>query len=949
MKPRKNRLFRSIDFRNHPCLRVAVTCLAVSAIQLSSSAFAADFTWADSTGHTTWTSDASWVGGVAPDNSSSVNDNAIFTSASNAQPIATVLTRINGVDFQMPAGDLNFTGAGNFLVGVGGIDATAQISGTNTVAVSNIQLNAASTWNIFSNTNTAGTSTFTIDSTVNLNGNNLAINGKRNSTSGNVGVINFNGVISGDANISLHPDSFRTQTYFNALNTYNGTTNIRGYLNVNSLDIAGNASALGSSGNIVIGNSGSSAQLVFNNLVADSATDRQVLFQGTSSGGVFQITNNSAVGAVSFTNTDPIGAAASAATQDLNVKFGGTNTGLNTFGQVIDNRTNTTGITNVSKEGSGTWALTGINTYTGTTTITLGSLQLGNGGTTGSLIATTGITNNANLVVNRSNAFTQTTDLNGHVIAGSGSVTQAGIGATTLSAENTYTGTTTVSAGTVTVQNDQSSANGGWSIATVNGSGITAAANFDSSSTVSVTSGKNIQVGPSANSGSYPNSTLAVAGTVSNSGTLNVQRAGTLNLNTGASWTQDGDMTVSGRGGVSALLKINSGASMSYSGSNTVKINAAGNSGGKGTLNVDGTGLFTTAAGFENTTTATVNGYGRVSLTNGGTLRLSADVTDLTSQTQFELGTGGGVIDNGGFNTTVSGEVAAEYGPVITGIFGPGSLTSEGSGTLTLSGANTYTGNTIVSDGTLVVSETGSLFFAPTTNGVSNKVTGAGLLSVDGAFNLDLSGANVANGNAWTLVDSSSPVYDLDTFNVTSNQGDFAESPSGVHTLTDGGNTWTYTESTGQLTLSVSALSGYASWIGGFGLALADQDPTDDPDNDGMNNLHEFVLNGNPSLSDNSILPKLNVTATDFEFTYQRRDDSVSPETTQTFQWGTTLATWSGSAVIPATSGTVGVATITISAGIPNDGVTDTVKISIPKTEAGGSGKLFGRQQVVKP
>jgi hypothetical protein len=116
-----------------------------------------------------------------------------------------------------------------------------------------------------------------------------------------------------------------------------------------------------------------------------------------------------------------------------------------------------------------------------------------------------------------------------------------------------------------------------------------------------------------------------------------------------------------------------------------------------------------------------------------------------------------------------------------------------------------------------------------------------------------------------------------------------------------------------------------------------------------MDNLLEFVLNGDPTLSDTSILPDLNVTATDFEFTYQRRDDSVSPETTQTFQWGTTLATWPGSAVIPATSGTVGVASITINAGMPNDGVTDTVKISIPKTEAGGSGKLFGRLQVVKP
>jgi hypothetical protein len=143
--------------------------------------------------------------------------------------------------------------------------------------------------------------------------------------------------------------------------------------------------------------------------------------------------------------------------------------------------------------------------------------------------------------------------------------------------------------------------------------------------------------------------------------------------------------------------------------------------------------------------------------------------------------------------------------------------------------------------------------------------------------------------------------------------------------------------------------AGFAVWITGFDLDPADQDSTGDPDNDGLNNLLEFVLNGNPSVSDSSILPEFLVTTTDFEYTYQRRDDSVSPETTQTFQWGTTLATWPSSAVIPAASGADGVATITVSAGVPDDGITDTVTISIPKTEDGGAGKLFGRLLVTEP
>jgi hypothetical protein len=63
---------------------------------------------------------------------------------------------------------------------------------------------------------------------------------------------------------------------------------------------------------------------------------------------------------------------------------------------------------------------------------------------------------------------------------------------------------------------------------------------------------------------------------------------------------------------------------------------------------------------------------------------------------------------------------------------------------------------------------------------------------------------------------------------------------------------------------------------------------------------------------------------------------------------GTILATKPATAVIPATSGVVGVATITVTPGIPDDLVTDTVKISIPKSEAGLAEKLFGRLQIVK-
>ena len=155
----------------------------------------------------------------------------------------------------------------------------------------------------------------------------------------------------------------------------------------------------------------------------------------------------------------------------------------------------------------------------------------------------------------------------------------------------------------------------------------------------------------------------------------------------------------------------------------------------------------------------------------------------------------------------------------------------------------------------------------------------------------------------------------------------------------------------GSVALTVTPGSAWESWQNSRFTAgeLADPSisgPQADKDRDGIANLLEFVLNGDPSVSDTTILPDPNVTTSDFEFTFQRRDDSLSPETIQTFQYGGNLSGWTD-IVIPVTSGPVGMATVTVSAGVPDDNVTDTVKISIPKSQAVGN-KLFGRLRVTQ-
>jgi fibronectin-binding autotransporter adhesin len=102
-----------------------------------------------------------------------------------------------------------------------------------------------------------------------------------------------------------------------------------------------------------------------------------------------------------------------------------------------------TGSSGISKEGVGILCLTATNTYTGVTTIAAGTLQIGNGGTTGTLGAGT-VANNAKLVVNRSNAYNLT-----NLITGTGTLLKRGEGTLTLSATNTFSGLTTVSNGTL--------------------------------------------------------------------------------------------------------------------------------------------------------------------------------------------------------------------------------------------------------------------------------------------------------------------------------------------------------------------------------------------------------------------------------------------------------------------------------------------------------------------
>ncbi|HYG78294.1 MAG TPA: autotransporter-associated beta strand repeat-containing protein [Planctomycetota bacterium] len=114
----------------------------------------------------------------------------------------------------------------------------------------------------------------------------------------------------------------------------------------------------------------------------------------------------------------------------------GANNSSTTFSGVIS------GSGTFGKQGTGTLTLTGDNTY-GKTIVSSGTLQVGNGGLTGTL-GTLPVTNNGTLVFNHSAA---TSFIGG--ISGSGVLVKEGTGTLSLGGGNTYTGGTVINAGTL--------------------------------------------------------------------------------------------------------------------------------------------------------------------------------------------------------------------------------------------------------------------------------------------------------------------------------------------------------------------------------------------------------------------------------------------------------------------------------------------------------------------
>ncbi len=398
-------------------------------------------------------------------------------------------------------------------------------------------------------------------------------------------------------------------------------------------------------------------------------------------------------------------------------------------GQIVANFTDTStlsanvsGAGALSKAGAGTLILTGNSSYAGGTTISGGTLQLGNGGASGSIAGN--VTDNGVFAINRSDTFTF-----GGVISGSGAFAQLGTGTTILTGVNSYNGGTAIAAGTLAVGGDNNlgAAAGGIvfagmgtlqflsSFTTGRAVTLNATGSFDTQGNADTLAGAISGAGGLSKIGtgtltltgasSYTGATSVNAGTLQAGATntfaplsaFTVASGGTLNL---ASFNQS-------IGSLAGAGSVALGAATLTTGNDNTSTTFSGTISGSGSLIKVGTGTLTLAGANAYTGGTTLAG-GTLSLANNqalgsGALTTTGSVVDYANGVSIANAI---VINSNTTQLQVLSGSATQAG-AISELNGPRPLEKIGPGTLVLSGINTYSGPTTVSGGTLVV--TGSI------------------------------------------------------------------------------------------------------------------------------------------------------------------------------------------------------------------------------------------------
>ncbi|NHL88693.1 fibronectin-binding autotransporter adhesin ShdA [Salmonella enterica subsp. enterica serovar Dublin] len=400
----------------------------------------------------------------------------------------------------------------------------------------------------------------------------------------------------------------------------------------------------------------------------------------------------------------------------------------------LDN--NVTGGGQIVKSGSDELIVTGDNTYSGGTTITGGTLTADHADSLGS----GDIDNSGVLKVGEG-------DLE-NTLSGSGSLVKTGTGELTLSGDNSYSGATTITDGTLIAANVNALGSG----------------NIDNSGTLMLDANGTFEL---ANITTHTGATTALAaGSTLDAGQLTQEDGSTLSIDLGAA-TDDAVITA-----------------------DSVTLG--------GTLNVTGIGSVTDSwtpeaytytlidsdsaitSDFDDLTIAGMNREDVDFLTIDGKVD-EADNThyDLTASLSWYADRDNATTDAHGTFTLSDPDGSFNVAATLTDVddtLDPGSrwdgksLTKEGAGTLILSGDNDYSGGTTINEGTLVAASTTALGTGLVDNNATLVLDADGEVSAAGGITTH-SGATtqLALGTSLDLGDSALIQQDGSTLNVELN------------------------------------------------------------------------------------------------------------------------------------------------------------------------------------
>ena len=601
----------------------------------------------------------------------------------------------------------------------------------------------------------------------------------------------YSGVISGGGVLIKEG---RGNFVLTGTNTYAGTTTING----GTLTLCGNTSLL--EGNIV-----DNAALVFNQS-NDSSYSGLISGPGTvtqSGSGTLTF-----FGTNTYTGITTISSGTLIFIQDTSSLTGNM---IDNGALVFDQTQNSTfsgvisGSGSVAQNGIATLTLPGINTYSGTTTISSGVLifSADTSQLSGNMI------DNGSLIFNQSD-----NSIFSGEISGIGIVTQSGSAALTLSGANIYSGTTTISSGSLILSGDTSGLGGniidggalifdqsvnstfaglisGPGPVSQNGSTtLNLSGNNTYNGTTTISSGTLVFLGDTSglagnivDNGSLvfdQTTNTTFSGAITGIGTLNQAGVNVLTL-TGSRNTYSGTTTVTSgtlQAGVvyafspfSPIVMGNTvGAGLNLNGFNESipSLSGGGILGGNvvlasATLTLGGDNPSTTYSGVISGSGLLVKqGRGNFTLTGANTY--SATTTILSGTITF-------IGDTSGLSGGISNSSALVFAQLsdssIAGVIsGTGTVTQAGNTNLTFLGDNTYSGNTSILSGTLTFTGstsglTGNIFddsalvFSPATNSsYFGVISGTGTVTKNGSARLTLFGANSYSGN--TYVDGGS-------------------------------------------------------------------------------------------------------------------------------------------------------------------------------------------------